>query len=323
MRTSPAFSVVIPTYNQAEYLRVALKSVLVQTFTDFEVVIVNNYSTDHTLQVIQALPDPRVQVIDFRNHGVIGAGRNVGIKASQAPYVAFLDSDDTWYSDKLQRIAEVIKHEPDVGLICHDQDLLRDGQVAAVSCYGAPDDFPGSMYDHLLFVCNPPATSATVVARRYLDEVGYFSDDPGFMTVEDYDLFLKLAKVCHFRFVREILGSHNFHEASASANVELHLRSGLAVLDKHCGDLQKSDRNYPRRVFKRLYASAFFAAARQYQRRGDFKKPLVYYARTLWTYPIHQRAYLGLGLLFADRLLGRARRKRITAAIWGLSWRWG
>ena len=100
------FSVVIPTYNHAEFLETALKSVLDQTFRDFEVIVVNNYSTDDTLSVIERLGDPRVQVINFRNHGVIGASRNVGIKASQAPYVAFLDSDDTWEVSKLAKIAE-------------------------------------------------------------------------------------------------------------------------------------------------------------------------------------------------------------------------
>ena len=74
---APTFSVVIPTYNQADFLKVALKSVMAQTFQDFEVVTVNNYSTDHTLDVIRGLQDSRMRVIDFRNHGVIGAARNV------------------------------------------------------------------------------------------------------------------------------------------------------------------------------------------------------------------------------------------------------
>ena len=94
----PTFSVIIPTYNQADFLRLALKSVLDQTLRDFEVIIVNNYSTDHTLEVVEQLNDHRLSVKNFRNHGVIGASRNSGIRASNGEYVAFLDSDDTWHS---------------------------------------------------------------------------------------------------------------------------------------------------------------------------------------------------------------------------------
>ena len=320
---APAFSVVIPTYNHAEYLKVALKSVLDQTFKDFEVIIVNNYSTDGTLDVIEQLNDPRVQVVNFRNNGVIGAGRNVGIRASGAAHVAFLDSDDTWYSNKLEKVAEVIKEDPEVGLISHDQDLVRDGQVVDRSHYGPGEDFQGDMYNHLLFVCNPPSTSSSVVARRHLEEVGFFSEDPGFVTVEDYELWLKLARVCRFRFLREVLGTHLYRVASASADVELHLRSGLAVLDKHCAELQESGRTYSNLAIRRLYSSAFYVAARQYQRRGVFGKTLGHYARTLRTYPFHLRAYGGLALLLGDTVLGQTRRRKIVETVWGRSWRWG
>jgi glycosyltransferase involved in cell wall biosynthesis len=123
VRPSPFFSVVIPTYNQADFLRSALASVLGQTFEEFEVIVVNNKSTDATLGVIAEFGDPRVKVIDFQNHGVIGAARNVGIRASRAPYVAFLDTDDTWSNNKLERIA-AFEDDPEIGLVCHDQEVF-------------------------------------------------------------------------------------------------------------------------------------------------------------------------------------------------------
>ena len=113
---APTFSVVMPTYNQAEYLKLSLQSVLDRTFRDFDVVVVNNHSTDNTLDVIDQIKDERVKVIDYQNNGVIGAARNVGIKATQGPYVAFLDSDDTWKNNKLEKVAEAIETDPQVGL---------------------------------------------------------------------------------------------------------------------------------------------------------------------------------------------------------------
>ena len=318
----PTFSVVIPTYNHADYLRVALQSVLDQTFRDFEVIIVNNYSADHTLSVIEELRDERVQVINFRNHGVIGASRNVGIKASAGEYVAFLDSDDKWRANKLEQIARIIE-DPHVGLVCHDQILLRDDGVEIHTRYGPRPGFKGTMHEFMLFAYNGPSTSATVVARRHLDEVGCFSEDPRFATVEDYDLWIKLSEVCQFKFVPEVLSEVRERGDGASANIELHLRSGLAVLDQHFQDLRDRNGSYPRLAVRRLYATSYFVAARRCHRRSHFKRTLALYARCLWNYPFLVMAYAGLALLLSDLLLGHHRRQKITKAVWGTSWRWG
>ena len=327
----PTFSVVIPTYNQADYLRVSLRSVLDQTYQDYEVIVVNNYSTDHTLDVIRDAGDPRVQAINFANHGVIGASRNVGIGASRGNYVAFLDSDDTWYPKKLEKVAKAIHWDAEVGLVCHNQTIVRDGREVSRSRYGLPDGYTGTLHDYLLLVGNMLSTSASVVARRHLEEVGCFSEDPALITVEDYDLWLKLSTVCRFHFIPEVLGTHNFHPSSASANVDKHLHAELAVLDMHCGRVDASGRSYPSRAIRKRYANVYYGAARQVQRNsaagqshsgGAFRKALKYYLKTLMTYPLHQKAYAGLALFFADLLLGPTRRKRISYAVWGPSWRW-
>ena len=294
---APAFSIVIPTYNQADYLKVALDSVLVQTFQDFEVVVVNNYSTDHTLDVVRGAADERVKVIDFQNGGVIGAGRNTGIKASQGEYIAFLDSDDTWTSTKLQEVSAAIQREPQTGLFCHDQTFMRQGQESGRSYYGPDTGFKGNLYDYLLLVSNNPSTSATVVSRKYLDQVGHFSEDLNFVTVEDYDLWLKLAKVTSFGFLHQVLGTHNYHVASASANIQLHLKNTFALLDSHFGEVPQDNRRYPKRAVRRRYAYAYYGAAREYHRLGMTGDSLNHYLRTLKTHPFYPRAFAAMGLL--------------------------
>ena len=312
---APKFSVVIPTYNQADYLRVALRSVLEQTCQDYEVIIVNNYSTDHTLEVIAKANDPRVQVINFRNNGIIGAGRNVGIKASQGSYIAFLDSDDTWYPTKLERVAEALSADPQAGLVCHEQDIFRDGTLAKCSRYGPPEHYRESMHNYLVFVGNCISTSATVVAKRYLDQVGYFSEDQRLITVEDFDLWVRLSRVCRFKFIRQVLGRQHYHSSSSSANAELHLRGGLAILENHRQELEQGGKPYPKGALRLRCAKSYFTAARQYQRRGTFGKSLAYYGRTVRTYPFYATTYAGLALLFVDLLVGQTIRKRITDAI--------
>ena len=153
--------------------------------------------------------------------------------------------------------------------------------------------------------------------------MGYFSEDSTFVTAEDYDLWIKLADVCPFLYLPDVLGTHNFHVASASANVELHVDAAIAVLDKHCRALKKSRRSYSRKVIRNRYANIYYGAGRQHQRRGGIKRPLTYYIRALKTYPFHKRAYGALALLFADLLLGHQRRRTVVNALWRPSWRWG
>lgn len=320
MTEPPTFSVVIPTYNQADFLKVALQSVLDQTCQDYEVIVVNNYSTDHTLDVIRDVGDPRIKAINFQNHGVIGASRNVSIRASQGKYVAFLDSDDTWYPKKLERVAEVIAADPHVGLVCHDQDIFRDGQKATIARTGPPTGCRDNIYDYLLLKGNCVSTSSAVVARRYLAEVGDFSEDPGLVTLEDYDLWLKLSRACRFHFIHDVLGIYNYHPASASARVEVHLSSMLAVLEKHSNQSPSVHQRGFKRAIRRRYAGAFYGAARQHHRTGAFKRALAYYARTIHTYPLYLRTYAALTLLIVDLLLGQTRRRKFLRAIRPGSW---
>ena len=321
MRPSPFFAVVIPTFNQADFLKMALTSVLDQTFEEFEVFVVNNESTDATLDVISDLGDSRVQVIKFQNHGVIGAARNVGIRASTAPYVAFLDSDDSWYRNKLERVAEAFEDDPEIGLVCHDQDLIWDGQAAGRTHYGPTHRFRGSTYEQVLFIGNGPSTSATVVRREYLDQAGCFSEKPEYIAAEDFDLWLTMAKISPFKYLPEVMGSHHFHGTNASDNIDSQLSSIFNILDKHCAELKKSSSSNPRRAIRRLYAHTYFGAGRQEHRRGRFHRTLKYYAKALSTYPLHLKTYGGLALLLVDRVLGFTTRRRISSVLLGPSWR--
>ena len=330
MTVAPLFSVVIPTYNQAGYLKEAIDSVLAQSFTEFEIVIVNNHSTDNTRGVIEAFNDPRVTAIEFSNKGVIGASRNVGIRASKGDYVCFLDSDDTWYQEKLAEVAQVIQEDPEIGLICHNQDMVRDGKVEQKTNYGPPSNYTGKIYEYVLEASNGPSTSATTVSHRVLEDVSGFSEDRAFITVEDYELWLRLAKVCRFYFIKSVLGTHVFHGESSSNNAERLLNGGLAVLDQISNeldqpteDLSPEDTRLRRRAVRFHRANAYYVAARNYQRRGKFKKPLEYYRRTLRVFPLHRKAIIGLSLLLTDRVLGLGFRRRITGLLWGRSWRWG
>ena len=100
-KLSPFVSIVIPTYNHANFLGKALESVITQTFTNWEAIVVDNQSTDHTSQVISKFNDHRIKYIKISNYGIIAKSRNHGINVAKGEWIAFLDSDDFWPKEKL------------------------------------------------------------------------------------------------------------------------------------------------------------------------------------------------------------------------------
>ena len=225
----PLISIVIPTYNHAHFLKRAINSVLSQTYVDWQLIIVNNYSEDDTIDVVEAFNDPRIQLINYPNHGVIAASRNEGIRHATGQYVAFLDSDDQWYANKLAVCAEALQAGFDV--VCHSEYwVYEDGSKKQVN-YGPESR---AQYEKMLYRGNCLSTSATVVRKTLLDELSGFCTDSQFITAEDYELWLRLAKHgARFQFINDILGEYTIYHASASGNVLKHVAAVLAVIAAH------------------------------------------------------------------------------------------
>ena len=107
---TPLVSVIIPTYNQAHYLVRALQSVLDQTYINWEAIVIDNYSTDNTDEVMADFADPSVTYLKIHNNGVIAASRNEGIRAAKGEWVAFLDSDDWWEKNYISSRANLFSN---------------------------------------------------------------------------------------------------------------------------------------------------------------------------------------------------------------------
>ena len=148
--------------------------------------MINNFSTDNTVDVVDSFDDERVRLINFNNEGVIGKSRNIGIWESKGEWIAFLDSDDLWYPDKLERCVEAFRGHPEAILVAHKLRNIRGEEVIGVNELGYVSE---NMYESLLFHGSRFATSSVVVKRRVLEEIGGFSERPDFVGVEDYDLW--------------------------------------------------------------------------------------------------------------------------------------
>ena len=292
----PAVSIVIPTYNHAEYLQQALHSVVNQMFHDWEAIIVNNFSDDATLQIIEQFNEPRFRVINFHNHGVIAASRNEGIRNSSAPVIAFLDSDDTWYKDKLSKCMSEFENGADV--VCHGENWISDSSVPRAVFYGPAAH---ATYRNLLFRGNCISTSATLVKKEVLEQLSGFSENPTFITAEDYELWIRLSlATSKFVFIHEILGEFYRHDESASSSVDKHLAAEIAVINHHVEQIRPSFLVFTRARHRR--AKAFYSAGRTHMHGGSTGLALSFFAKALLQSPIFFRTYVAITLTLINLL---------------------
>lgn len=281
---NPRVSIVIPTYNHAAFLREALESVRAQTIADWEAIVMNNYSTDDTVAVIEAFADPRIRLENFRNNGVIGASRNRGIALARAPYVAFLDSDDRWMPEKLARCLPLLDAGAD--LVSHGLRFFgeREGDM-----FCGPAE--RASFDALLDQGSCITPSATVVRRSSIEAVGCFSEEPAVVTSEDYHLWIKMARSgARMEFIREVLGEYRIHSANQSGSVLRHLNSVLRVVDEFLPESAVGVGARLRR--RRCFGLAYYGAARGMQKNRQFGEAARLYGKALACRPLFARIYV-------------------------------
>lgn len=232
--SEPLISVVISVYNSEKFITRTLDCVKAQIFNDFEIIVIDDGSDDNTQIAVTGYINSnlnlRIRLISQENKGIAGA-RNKGILAARGRYIAFLDHDDIWYSEKLKKCYEVFVRYPGVDLVCHNE-AMRDGSGKFIRNLNYGPYVP-EMFRKLLFEGNCLSTSATVIKRNVLLESGMFIEDRIFSTAEDYDLWLRLSKKYKFYFIREVLGEYIFSNISASSNFEKHYSNQIKVLKKN------------------------------------------------------------------------------------------
>jgi len=235
----PFFSVVIPTYNHEVFLEKAVKSVLNQTFTDYEIIIIDNYSDDNTENLIKNFNNKNIKFIKNRNNGIIAKSRNIGIEQSRSEWIAFLDSDDIWWKDRLRILSDFIKKHNDYDVICNNELWInKNNNRKKISKYGP---FKKNFYKILIKHGNCLSMSASIVKKKYLVENKIlFSEEKDFAPYEDYDFWMQIAKDNgKFKFLDQVLGEHLFHQESWMQKNKLLLKkSTLSILRHHVFSVQ-------------------------------------------------------------------------------------
>ena len=233
----PFFSIVIPTYNQSNYLKTALTSIFKQKFKNYEVIVVDNHSKDETYKVVKNFKK-KIIYKKIRNNGVIAKSRNLGIKLSKGKWIAFLDSDDYWTVDKLEKNFQIINSK-DCDVVCNSEWIINlERKTKKVWCNGP---YSKNFYKKLLKFGNRNSTSASIIKKDFINKFNInFDERRSFITCEDYDFFLNIAKKGgKFHYTNEPLGVHIFHKESASSDKTFHLNSINAVIKYHVFKVQK------------------------------------------------------------------------------------
>ncbi len=212
-------SVIIPTYNSEKYIYKCISSVLSQTYKNYEVIIIDNNSTDITLKIINSFNTNKIKIFNVNNEGNISISRNLGIKNSNGSWISFLDSDDFWDKEKLNTLS---KKFDDYDFIFHEMNILKNNKIINKFDYFFQkfDVKKITMIENLCKKGNPILNSSVIVKKNILYKVGLLSENQPSFT-NDYHTWLKISLLTNkFYYDKKKLGSYSIHDSNFSHNIK-------------------------------------------------------------------------------------------------------
>jgi glycosyltransferase involved in cell wall biosynthesis len=226
MSTIPKVSIIIATFNRAHYLKEAICSVLAQSFQDYEIIVIDDGSTDNTREIAASFKD-KIRYIYQKNQGVIKA-LNAGIAISKGEYVGFLGDDDLWLKDKLAIQVPELDKKPDLGFVCSSAITVdeSDKELSLIKKSSNHSDDFESLYEN-----NSVLVLTALVRRSVLDDVGYYDENLQ-QGCEDYDLWLRISKKYKFKMMDQPTAKYRIHQNNMSKNTDLMLKALVKTLTK-------------------------------------------------------------------------------------------
>ena len=253
-------SVIIPAYNAMEYLPKTVASVFSQTISDWELLIVNDGSEDNIVDWVSAIADTRVELINQANQGV-SVARNTGIIEAKGEYIAFLDADDLWLPEKLEKQLNRFKKSPEAGLV-YTWAALVDPKGNPLNRFIVSHE-EGSVWQNFLVGNKIGNGSSAMIRRSCFDAVGMF--DPDLSSAADRDMWIRLAAHYPFVVVKEPLTLWVQHQDNMSKN-RLQMMGDLERA------LEKNFANVPPELSHLRYQSYCYVLLRQAWNSVDEKK---------------------------------------------------
>lgn len=224
----PKVSVIVTAYNLIEYLPETIDNVLQQTYNDFEVIVVDDGSTDNTAAWVRQVTDPRVRLICQPNMGLSGAS-NTGIENARGEYITFLDADDLWEPTKLAKQVEILDNCPEVGIV-YTWVIYMNEEGKSTGRVVKPEA-EGYIWEQLIEVNQIECGSVNLIRRSCFEKVGLFDTNLK-SYVPDWDMWLRLALHYQFKVIREPLVYYRQRSSSGSRQFKAMERSFNIVLEK-------------------------------------------------------------------------------------------
>jgi glycosyltransferase involved in cell wall biosynthesis len=259
---SPEISVIIPAYNAARTVGIAVDSVLAQTFGDFELIVIDDGSPDNTAEVVRERSDPRVTCVTTENGGV-SVARNRGVERASGSYVAFLDADDAWQPAKLERQIALLKERPDVGL-CFTTTQFVDDDLQPTALQ--PSVQRADWTEALLLEGNilPGSASSVLIRAAVVEQCGGF--DSRFSLCADWDMWLRMSVLGKIALIDEPLVLYRSVPGTMSSDMSVLERETFALLDKFYATPQSAPYE---RVRRRAYANRWMVCGASYLDAGQ------------------------------------------------------
>jgi len=215
----PLVSVIMPAYNAGKYIGESIDSVLKQTYTNWELIVVDDGSADDTASIVNELAksDARITYLS-QNRGRQGKARNLAINNSKGYYLAFLDADDIWVENKLQLQLDILKSRPDIDLLCSQgYKLYTDGRYEEF--YTTIKEWDWHNDSETFINLNQVAILSAVVKKQAVIDIGLFTEKPAIQNTEDYHLWLRLLqKGYRFLSIPDFLFYYRLHEEQSTHN---------------------------------------------------------------------------------------------------------
>jgi GT2 family glycosyltransferase len=266
---APLFTVIMPVFNRALYVRQAVESVLRQTLADWELIVIDDGSTDDSRRIVEDLTraDPRVTRLRQDRRGP-GAARNAGLALARGQWIAYLDSDDLWLPQALEAYAAYLAGHPQACLIYgHAHGIDAAGTV--VERPFRYQDRPTDTRDLFAHVFLLP--SALCHRRSLIDQAGRFDED--LPNAEDYDLFLRMSLHGRFDPLGAVTTLHRRHATNLSFQTGPTRLCEAGILERFLARHGPQAAIDPRRIRRRL-ARVYCSAARQFVRSGQYRQAL-------------------------------------------------
>ena len=203
----PFFSIILPTFNQADFLKLSIKSIINQTYENWELLIINNNSKDKTTEVIKSFKDKRIRAFKINNKGLLAKSRNLGINKARSEWICFIDSDDKWFPEKLMKVKQYIDYKKG-DLYYHDLVFENKGFFFKKKISDKSKTIKKPIIKYFAENGNPIGQSSVVVKKNILKRVNLISENKEKFSWEDFDTWIKISKISD-RFIRipNVLGS--------------------------------------------------------------------------------------------------------------------